>query len=112
VLYPRVPITVFMGFFMMVLPAWVVIGFWAVLQLTGGLSALGLESSSGVAFFEHIGGFLGGMLAIRLFMIGRARAQVSRFTSFRHMPGRYGLPPSPGGSGLPGPGPGRWDSWR
>ncbi|MEP7050081.1 MAG: rhomboid family intramembrane serine protease [Pseudomonadota bacterium] len=114
VLYPRVPITVFMGFFLMVWPAWVVIGFWAVLQLTGGLSALGLESGGGVAFFEHIGGFLGGVLAIRPFMLGRERAQVSRFTSFRHghAGGRFGLPRAPGGSGLPGPGPGRWDSWR
>ncbi len=117
VLYPRVPITVFMGFFLMVWPAWVVIGFWAVLQFTGGLHALGLEAAGGVAYAEHIGGFLGGVLAIRPFMLGRQRADVSRFTSFRHVRsgGRFGLPRAPGGpsgSGLPGPGPGRWDSWR
>ncbi|MEO7032226.1 MAG: rhomboid family intramembrane serine protease [Polyangiaceae bacterium] len=114
VLYPRVPVTVFMGFFFMVLPAWVVIGFWALLQFTGGLHALGLESAGGVAYAEHVGGFLGGVLAVRPFMLGRERAEVSRFTSFRHVRsgGRFGLPPAPGGSGLPGPGPGRWDSWR
>ncbi len=114
VLYPRIPVTVFMGFFFMVWPAWVVIGFWFVLQLTGGLSALGLDSPGGVAFFEHIGGFLAGVLAVRPMMSGRERAQVSAFSGFRHVrsANRYGLPRAPGGSGLPGPGPGRWDSWR
>jgi membrane associated rhomboid family serine protease len=114
VLYPRIPVTVFMGFFFMVWPAWVVIGFWFVMQVSGGLSALGLESPGGVAFFEHIGGFLAGVLAVRPAMIGREAVPVSLFTSFRHnrSGGRYGLPRPPGGSGLPGPGPGRWDSWR
>ena len=113
VLYPRIPITVFMGFFLMVWPAWVVIGFWFLLQLSGGLSALGLDSG-GVAFFEHIGGFLAGVLLVRPAMIGREKVPVSLFTGFRHARsgGRYGLPRAPGGSGLPGPGPGRWDSWR
>jgi membrane associated rhomboid family serine protease len=114
VLYPRIPITVFMGFFFMVWPAWVVIGFWFVLQLTGGLSALGLESPGSVAFFEHIGGFLAGVLAVRPLMIGRERVQVSAFSGFRRVSSgdRYGLPRAPRSSGLPGPGPGRWDSWR
>src|SRR5450755_5031589 len=114
VLYPRAPVTVFVGFFFMVWPAWVVIGFWFVMQVSGGLSALGLESPGGVAFFEHIGGFLAGVLAVRPAMIGREKVPVSLFTGFRHVRsgGRYGLPRPPGGSGLPGPGPGRWDSWR
>jgi membrane associated rhomboid family serine protease len=115
VLYPRIPITVFMGFFFMVWPAWVVIGFWFVLQLSGGLSALGLESPGGVAFFEHIGGFLAGVLAVRPAMIGRERVSVPRFTGFRTARApRFNLPPPPGSnnSRLPGPGPGRWDSWR
>jgi membrane associated rhomboid family serine protease len=114
VLYPRIPVTVFMGFFLMVFPAWAVIGFWFVAQLTGGLSALGLDSPGGVAFFEHIGGFLAGVLVVRPAMIGRDRPTVSLFSGFRHVrsDNRYGLPRTPGGTGLPGPGPGRWDSWR
>jgi membrane associated rhomboid family serine protease len=116
VLYPRAPVTVFVFFFLMQLPAWVVIGGWFALQVWTS-PALGIQDSSGgVAVYAHIGGFLAGVLAIRAAMVGRARLQGARFTGFRNFGprNRYGLPtpPGAGGSGLPGPGPGRWDSWR
>ena len=115
VLYPRAPITVFVFLFFIALPAWVVIGGWFLLQVWGA-PALGLDSSSeGVAVYAHIGGFLAGVLAIRPAMLGRTRLEASRFTGFRRGgPRRFGLPPPSGarGAGLPGPGPGRWDSWR
>ncbi|MEO6598686.1 MAG: rhomboid family intramembrane serine protease, partial [Polyangiaceae bacterium] len=114
VLYPKAPVTVFVFFFLMQLPAWVVIGGWFALQVW---SAPGLSvSGGGVAVYAHIGGFLAGVLAIRGAMVGRQRLQTSRFAGFRNFGSRnrYGLPtpPNAGGSGLPGPGPGRWDSWR
>lgn len=113
VLYPRAPVTVFVFIFFISLPAWVVIGEWFLLNLTGGVQSLGLGSSGGVAFFAHIGGFLAGVLGIRAAMVGRARAEASVFSGFRNIPrSRFGLPPGRGGSGVPGPGPGRWDSWR
>jgi membrane associated rhomboid family serine protease len=113
VLYPRAPVTVFVFIFFISLPAWMVIGEWFLLNLFGGVNALGLGSSGGVAFFAHIGGFLAGVLAVRPAMVGRARVPGTIFKTFRHVrPSRFGLPPGPGGSGLPGPGPGRWDSWR
>ncbi|HET7538762.1 MAG TPA: rhomboid family intramembrane serine protease [Polyangiaceae bacterium] len=87
VLYPRAPITVFVGFFLISLPAWVVVGFWFLLQLSGGWAALGLDSVSGVAFFAHIGGFLAGVLGVRPAMIGRQRVSASRFTGFRAVRG-------------------------
>jgi len=87
VLYPRAPITVFVGFFLISLPAWVVVGFWFLLQLSGGWAALGLDTGSGVAFFAHIGGFLAGVLGVRPAMIGRQRLQASRFTGFRAVRG-------------------------
>jgi hypothetical protein len=83
------------------------------LNLNGGVSSLGLGSSGGVAFFAHIGGFLAGVLAVRPAMIGRERVPGAVFAGFRHVArSRFGLPNAPRGSGLPGPGPGRWDSWR
>jgi membrane associated rhomboid family serine protease len=87
VLYPRAPITVFVGFFLISLPAWVVVGFWFLLQLSGGWAALGLDTGSGVAFFAHIGGFLAGVLGVRPAMIGRQRLQATRFTGFRAVRG-------------------------
>ncbi|HEY0463668.1 MAG TPA: rhomboid family intramembrane serine protease [Polyangiaceae bacterium] len=87
VLYPRAPITVFVGFFLISLPAWVVVGFWFLLQLSGGWAALGLDTGSGVAFFAHIGGFLAGVLGVRPAMIGRQRLQATRFSGFRAVRG-------------------------
>jgi rhomboid family protein len=87
VLYPRAPITVFVGFFLISLPAWVVVGFWFLLQLSGGWAALGLDTGSGVAFFAHIGGFLAGVLGVRAAMIGRQRLSASRFSGFRAVRG-------------------------
>jgi membrane associated rhomboid family serine protease len=87
VLYPRAPITVFVGFFLISLPAWVVVGLWFLMQLSGGWAALGLDTGSGVAFFAHIGGFLAGVLGVRAAMIGRKRLSASRFTGFRAVRG-------------------------
>jgi len=87
VLYPRAPITVFVGFFLISLPAWVVVGFWFLLQLSGGWAALGLDTGSGVAFFAHIGGFLAGVLGVRPAMIGRERLAATRFSGFRAVRG-------------------------
>ena len=87
VLYPLAPITVFVGFFLISLPAWVVVGFWFLMQLSGGWAALGLDTGSGVAFFAHIGGFLAGVLGVRPAMIGRQRLHASRFRGFRAVRG-------------------------
>ena len=45
------------------LPAFLVIGFWFVLQLGSGLASLGSAGAEagGVAWFAHIGGFLAGV---------------------------------------------------
>jgi len=46
------------------LSAWLVIGFWFVLQIMGGLSGL---SAGGTAYLAHIGGFLSALLWARLY---------------------------------------------
>jgi membrane associated rhomboid family serine protease len=74
VLFPRARVTtlVFLGFFYQLIdvPAIIVLGFWFVLQLIDGLTSLGaVQSSGGVAFFAHIGGFVVGALLTRLMML-------------------------------------------
>src|SRR5947208_2365813 len=49
------------------LPAWVMLGYWAVLQLLSGLAGLREIEKGGVAFFAHVGGFIAGLVLIRLF---------------------------------------------
>jgi len=71
-LYPRarvltlVPVFIFFLPIIM-LPAWVVIAAWFVLQLFEGLLSLGAAAGGGVAFFAHVGGFVAGLLLVSLF---------------------------------------------
>jgi membrane associated rhomboid family serine protease len=72
VLYPRVRIhvLVFLGFFVttVALPAWVMLGYWIVLQILGGTAAvLSRMEGGGVAFWAHVGGFAAGFVLIKLF---------------------------------------------
>jgi membrane associated rhomboid family serine protease len=70
VLYPRVSVTllVILGFFITTVrvPAFLMLGYWFLLQLIGGLPQLG-ESAGGVAFWAHVGGFATGAVLILLF---------------------------------------------
>ena len=49
------------------LPAYVMLGYWILLQVLGGLPALGAQQRGGTAFFAHIGGFVAGLVLIKLF---------------------------------------------
>ena len=70
-LYPRVRVhtLLFLGFYVttVALPAYVMLGYWALLQLMGGLVSLSGVDRGGTAFFAHVGGFAAGLLLIRLF---------------------------------------------
>jgi len=50
-------------------PAWIMIGYWAFLQFINGLLSLGPETieGEGVAYFAHIGGFVAGLVLVWLF---------------------------------------------
>ncbi len=51
------------------LPAWVVLGYWFVVQFLSGAAtsiAPGQESGGGIAFWAHVGGFLTGVTLIKL----------------------------------------------
>ena len=49
------------------LPAWVFLGYWFVLQfLSGTATSLGAQNAGGVAFWAHVGGFVAGILLIKL----------------------------------------------
>jgi len=107
VLYPRAPILVinsipllwlFWGFFLS-FPAWLVIGFWFLGNLLSGVSSLGMSEVGGVAFFAHIGGFIGGLLLVRPLLKGRAPRDSYQWAGWRPPPKR---PPSRD----------RYEAWR
>jgi len=79
VLYPHARIiTVFPLFFIpyfFELPAVIYIGFWFVSQLLGGaLGSLGPQNVGGVAWWAHVGGFLTGIVLLRIFLLSPPRA--------------------------------------
>jgi membrane associated rhomboid family serine protease len=51
------------------LPAWLMLIYWFLLQLFGGFGSIGepeYAQTGGVAFFAHIGGFVAGIVLMRL----------------------------------------------
>jgi membrane associated rhomboid family serine protease len=70
VLYPRARVLTWFLFFFFYVPAWVMLGYWFVVQfLSGAASAVTYagENSGGVAFWAHVGGFIAGIVLIKLF---------------------------------------------
>ena len=50
-----------------VVPAQIVLGLWFLMQLSGGLGSLGVDTTGGVAWFAHIGGFIIGVTSLKYF---------------------------------------------
>jgi membrane associated rhomboid family serine protease len=71
ILFPRVRVftMVPLGFILqsIALPAWAMLIYWAVLQLAGGATSIASEQSGGVAFWAHLGGFIAGVVLVKLF---------------------------------------------
>ncbi len=69
VLYPRAEVStlLFLGWYIRLIeiPALVVLGFWFALQVFEGFLSLGI--GGGVAWFAHIGGFLAGIILVKIF---------------------------------------------
>ena len=71
-LHPSRRVTVILFRFLTDVPAWVAIGIWFAFQLISGLGMLGGGSQQGgVAYAAHIGGFIAGLVLIKVFDIGR-----------------------------------------
>jgi membrane associated rhomboid family serine protease len=71
VLYPNVRVytLVPVGFFLMsmALPAWTMLLYWFVIQLVSGLTLIAGARGGGVAFWAHVGGFVAGLVLVKLF---------------------------------------------
>jgi len=70
-LYPRARVLTWFFVFVMYLPAWVVLGEWFVLQFVSGAATLSMAHAGpdmgGVAVWAHVGGFIAGMLMVKVF---------------------------------------------
>ena len=69
ILFPRVKVYTLVPIFIFItsiaLPAWVMLLYWFVLQVLGEATRM---ETGGVAFWAHIGGFVAGILLIKVFV--------------------------------------------
>ena len=74
VLFPRARVLTLVPFlfvFFVWLPAWVVLGYWFVAQFLSGaataIAATSRTAGGGIAFWAHVGGFVAGIVLIKVF---------------------------------------------
>ncbi len=67
-LYPNRRVTALLFNFLTSVPAWIALGIWIGYQIISGYFTP--AGTGGVAYAAHIGGFLGGLLLIKVFAIG------------------------------------------
>jgi membrane associated rhomboid family serine protease len=71
VLYPRSRVLTWLPpIFFFHLPAWIVLGYWFVLQFLMGASTLSMTRTrdmGGVAVWAHVGGFVSGLVMVKIF---------------------------------------------
>lgn len=78
-MFPFARVIVLLGFFIIPMPALIVLGFWIVLQLLSGIGTiLGVEEGSGIAYMAHIGGFFTGLILTPLFQSGKRARRRSK----------------------------------
>ena len=91
VLFPRVRVYTMipLGFFLtsVALPAWAMLIYWALLQFAGGVTSMFAEATGGVAFWAHLGGFVAGVVLVKVF---ERRDRVASHTSHHWRPRHVG----------------------
>jgi membrane associated rhomboid family serine protease len=73
VLFPRNQVRVLMGSRVTSVPAMMVLGFWILLQFINGIGSVATTEETGgggVAYLAHIGGFVAGVVLIKMFAMG------------------------------------------
>jgi len=71
-LFPKGRVRVLMGRGITEVPAFIALGVWIVFQVISGMGMLGgHEGGGGVAYAAHVGGFVAGMVLVKLFDHGR-----------------------------------------
>ena len=78
-LFPRNRVHVFLFRIFTTVPAYVALGLWFLFQFVSGLGILGRGSQEGgVAYAAHVGGFVAGLVLVKLFAAGRGPAPALR----------------------------------
>ena len=74
-LFPKQQVRVLLGRGIVAVPAFVALGIWILFQVISGMGMLGGEQQGGgVAYAAHIGGFIAGLLLVKLFDPGATQS--------------------------------------
>ena len=69
ILYPKARVLTWLFYFFFYVPAWVMLGYWFVYQFLSGaatsITQAG-QNSGGIAFWAHVGGFVSGIVLIKI----------------------------------------------
>ena len=69
ILYPKARVLTWLFYFFFYVPAWVMLGYWFVYQFLSGaatsITQAG-QNSGGIAFWAHVGGFVTGIVLIKI----------------------------------------------
>lgn len=82
--YPRARVEAIIPLFIFIhiveVPAWLMLGFWFVIQFASGAAALATTQASagGVAWWAHVGGFVAGIALMGLLSVGRSKRKGAR----------------------------------
>jgi membrane associated rhomboid family serine protease len=64
-MFPQARVDVLLGRQVVAMPAWIVLGFWVVLQMVSGVGSVADTAQTeqgGIAYMAHVGGFVAGVL--------------------------------------------------
>jgi len=78
-MFPNRQVRAVIFYFFTTVPAYVAIGIWIVYQVVLGF--MSSAEDGGVAYSAHIGGFIAGLVLVKLFAIGRPSNSGGRFSS-------------------------------
>jgi len=71
ILYPRARVLTWFFVFVFYIPAWIMLGYWFVFQFFMGAATLSMarpgHDVGGVAVWAHVGGFVAGLVMIKIF---------------------------------------------
>ena len=85
-LYPNARVRTWVPpIFLFNLRAWLLLGYWFLLQAVGGLVSLGQQAGQegGVAVWAHVGGFVAGLALVKLFEKPELAARRRSLTTYR-----------------------------
>jgi membrane associated rhomboid family serine protease len=67
-LFPRKKVYIWLFFwFTIAVPAFVAVGLWFLFQVISGLGMLGGQDAGNVAYGAHVGGFIAGLILVKMF---------------------------------------------